>query len=146
LYLKANLVKTRYALFFIVMFIPFWSSAQTKGKLEVIKDPLIDTLIARRPLLDKVNNIQGGDNATGYRVQIYFGSNRQAAYSAQSKFNQEYPEYRTYVTYSEPNFRVHAGDFRTRLEAEKLMKDILSEFSRLFIIPEKINPPKTDND
>ncbi len=146
LYLKTNSVKIGYVLFFIVTLIPFLASAQTRGTLEVIKDPLIDTLIARRPLLDKVNNIQGGETATGYRVQIYFGSNRQAAYNAQSKFNQEYPEYRTYITYSEPNFRVHAGDFRTHLEAEKLMKDIAPEFTSLFIISGKINPPKADND
>jgi hypothetical protein len=110
-----------------------------------VKDPLIDTLIARRPALNKINNITGEESATGYRVQIYFGSNRQAAYNAQAKFNEEYPEYRTYISYSEPNFKVHAGDFRTRLEAEKFLKEISSAYTSLFIFSEKINPPKTDN-
>ena len=86
----------------------------------------------------------GDESANGFRVQIYFGSNRQAAYNAQEKFKEEYPELHTYITYSEPNFRVHAGDFRTRLEAEKLQKEITDMFPILFIIPEKINPPKPD--
>jgi hypothetical protein len=120
---------------------PFFSLAQTRGKVEVIKDPLIDTLISRRPTLNVIN---GDQSSSGFRVQIYFGSNRQAAYDAQAKFNEEYPEFRTYITYTEPNFRVHAGDFRTHLEAEKLQKEVAGMFTSLFIIPEKINPPKSD--
>lgn len=128
----------------MLFFVPALSSAQTRGKVEVIKDPLIDTLIAKRPTLNK-SNITGDETTSGYRVQIFFGSNRQSAYDAQAKFNEEYPELRTYITYNEPNFKVRAGDFRTRLEAEKLVKEIAPMFTSLFIIPEKINPPKTDN-
>jgi hypothetical protein len=128
----------------MLFFIPALSSAQTRGKVEVIKDPLIDTLIARRPTLNK-SSITGDETTSGYRVQIFFGSSRQGAYDAQAKFNEEYPELHTYITYNEPNFKVRAGDFRTRLEAEKLVKEIAPMFTSLFIIPDKINPPKTDN-
>ena len=123
---------------------PFLTFAQTRGKVEVIKDPLIDTLIARRPSLGK-NGSAGGETTNGYRVQIFFGSNRQAAYNAQAKFKEEYPEYPTYIFYTEPNFKVHAGDFRTHLEAEKLQKEVAAMFTSLFIISEPVNPPKTDN-
>jgi hypothetical protein len=126
-----------------IFFAPSFSFAQTRGKVEVIKDPLIDTLIARRPSLNRSNNT-GEETSNGYRVQIFFGSNRQAAYNAQAKFNEEYPELRTYISYIEPNFKVRVGDFRTRLEAVKLEKEITGMFSSLFIIPEKINPPKPD--
>jgi hypothetical protein len=127
-----------------IFFIPLFSFAQTRGKVEVVKDPLIDTLIARRPYLTK--NIPGAGEATssGYRVQIFFGSNRQAAYDAQARFTNEYPEVPTYISYIEPNFKVQAGDFRTRLEAQKLQSELNGMFSTLFIIPAKINPPKTD--
>jgi len=127
----------------VCVFTPLFSSAQTRGKVEVIKDPLIDTLIARRPTLNK-SNIVGEETASGFRVQIYFGSNRQAAYNAQAKFNEEYPELHTYITYIEPNFRVRAGDFRTRLEAQKLQSELTGIFPILFVISEKINLPKPD--
>jgi hypothetical protein len=127
-----------------VFFIPFISFAQTRGKVEVIKDPLIDTLIARRPTLNKNNNISGEETASGFRVQIFFGSSRQAAYDAQARFTNEYPEIRTYITYTEPNFKVQVGDFRTRLEAQKLQSELTGVFTSLFIIPGKINPPKPD--
>lgn len=124
---------------------PIFTFAQQRGKVEVIKDPLIDTLIARRftlktPAAAKVIPY----SSRGYRVQIYNGSNRQAAYDAQAKFLSKYPEQRTYITYKEPNFKVNAGDYRTRLEAEKTIQQLRGSFTSLFIISEKINPSKAD--
>jgi hypothetical protein len=78
-------------------------------------------------------------------VQIYFGSNRQAAYNAQAKFMYDYPDVPTYITYIEPNFKVQVGDFRTRLEAQKMQSELNGMFSSLFIIQTKINPPKSDS-
>jgi hypothetical protein len=125
------------------------SFAQTRGKVEVVKDPLIDTLIARRPMLVKYTPGSTADasapyNGYGFRVQIFFGSSRQAAYSAQERFRQDYPDYRTYISYTEPNFKVHVGDFRTRLEAQKLASQLNRVFTSLFIISEKISVPKFD--
>ena len=139
---KAKRNYIRYCFFFMSMLAPFFSSAQTRGRVEVIKDPLIDTLIARRPALNKT--VVGADNTYGYRVQIFFGSSRQAAYNAQAKFKDEYPEIQTYVSYTEPNFKVQVGDFRTRLEAQKMQSELTHMFTSLFIIAGKINPPNPD--
>ncbi len=118
------------------------SHAQTRGKVEVIKDPRVDTLINR-----KLNGGgPGGFSSSGYRVQVYNGADRNAAYRAQAKFLQSYPDIRTYITYNEPNFKVRVGDFRTRLEATKMMEQLKAWFPLMFIIPEKINPPKLDSD
>ena len=141
--MKKNIILIK-SLFYVLFFMPFFSSAQTRGTLEIVKDPLIDTLIARRPSLGKILNVPAEGSSYGYRVQIFFGSNRKAAYDAQARFNDEYPEYRTYISYIEPNFKVHAGDFRTRLEAEKLMRSITAIFPSMFIFSEKINPAKAD--
>ncbi|WP_183566981.1 SPOR domain-containing protein [Mucilaginibacter sp. SP1R1] len=119
---------------------------QIKGKVEVIKDPLVDTLIAKRFELNNASGVSTAFSSNGYRVQIFSGSNRKAAYSAQAKLQDQYPDLRTYIIYNEPNFKVRAGDFRTRLEAQKLMQELQSSFPSLFIIAEKINPPKTDPD
>ena len=124
------------------------ASAQTKGKVTVAKDSRIDSLIALRIALSKSPNAVPGvyspTSTQGYRVQIFSGSNRNDAYNAQSKFNELYPEMKTYVIYNEPNFKVRAGDFRTRLEASKLMEQIRPQFVSVFIISEKINLSKND--
>lgn len=128
----------------------FWSAIsfaqiQTRGEVEVIKDPRIDTLIAHRLLATKSpagKTVNG--SAYGYRVQFFIGSDRNEIYAKQAEFNQLYPDLRTYIIYQEPNYKIKAGDFRSRLEAQKLMRDLRPQFPTLFLVSEKINPPKLD--
>jgi len=73
-------------------FFIFWAfaaGAQTRGKVEVIKDARIDTFAAHRLELNK-----GADAMTvnGFRVQIFTGENRKDAYNAQSKFLEQFPD------------------------------------------------------
>lgn len=143
-YKKAKPSHIRCCIFFMLIISSAVASAQTRGTVEVIKDPLIDTLMARRAGIGAKAGAPGAETASGYRVQIFFGSSRQAAYDAQAKMNEEYPELRTYISYTEPNFKVRAGDFRTRLEAQKLVEEVRPMFTSIFIIPEKINIPKTE--
>ena len=122
------------------------ANAQTRGTVEVIKDPLIDTLAARRGML-KVTGVSplsaaGATSSYGYRVQIYNGSSRKEAYNVQARFLDEHVGMRTYIRYDEPNYKIRAGDFRSRLEAEKLMQELRGSYTGLFIIRDKITPPK----
>jgi hypothetical protein len=140
-------------IFFITIFIPATAQAQTRGTVEVIKDARIDTLVARRASLKVVGGTSTASavystSSYGYRVQIYSGSSRKEAYDVQSRFMNEHPGMRTYIAYTEPNYKVRAGDFRSRLEAERLMQELRGRFTSLFIIEGKINPPKpgTGND
>ncbi len=126
---------------------PIFVHAQERGKVEVIKDPRIDTLIARRFSLEKGTTKAKASNkysSNGYRVQIFSGWDRKSAYDAQARFQNRYPDMRTYIIYKDPYFKVNAGDFRTRLEAERLMQQLKGSFTSLFIIAEKINPTKAD--
>jgi hypothetical protein len=144
---KAKPAFIEYCIFFILIIISTQTFAQqVRGRVEVIKDPLVDTLIAKRFEMNNAAGVPSAFSSYGYRVQIFSGSNRKDAYSAQARLQDQYPELRTYIIYSEPNFKVRAGDFRTRMEAQKLMQELRSSFSSLFIISEKINPPKTDPD
>ncbi len=116
-----------------MLFLSGISFAQTRGEVEVIKDPRIDTLIAHRLLAIKSSS-----------AKFFISSDRNETYAKQAMFNQMYPELRTYIVYQEPNYKIKAGDFRSRLEAQKLIKDLRPQFPTLFIVSEKINPPKPD--
>jgi hypothetical protein len=141
---KAKFSDIKRCIFFMTFFIPAISFSQTRGKVEVVKDARIDTFAARRLELNRTGGADAA-NINGYRVQIFTGENRKDAYSAQAKFQEEFPDIRTYIIYNEPNFKVRAGDFRTRLEAEKLEEELKKWFTGMFIIPEKINSPKLDS-
>lgn len=126
--------------------------AQTKGVVSVVKDPMIDSLIAKRIELSLKPNTAPSEVSTGkpgttivsqmgYRVQIFYGSDRREVFNEQSKFNNSFPELNTYITYKQPNYYLRVGDFRTRLEAQRLMNELKPFFPTLFIFREKINAP-----
>jgi hypothetical protein len=142
---KAVLSLIKCCFFFMMFFASSQSFAQKRGRVQVVRDPLFDSLLTKRAELNRAGANEGGGftSSYGYRVQIYSGSNRNLAYNAQAKFNKEFPEMRTYISYREPNFKVRAGDFRTRIEAERMKEQLRTMFSAMFIISEKINPPKT---
>ncbi len=118
-----------------------------KGTVTVIKDPKIDSLIAKRMEVYKsVPSSAASINqpivsAYGYRVQVFYGSDRREIFNQQSKFKDENPGINTYITYKAPNYYLRVGDFRTRLEAQQLMSELRPSFPTLFIFREKINAP-----
>ena len=125
-------------------------NAQTRGRVTEVKDPMIDSLIARRLELSKkttdVTVRKSGPvvSQMGYRVQIFYGSDRREMYNEQARFKADYPRLNTYVTYKEPNYYLRAGDFRTRMEAQSLMNELKGMYPTLLIFREKINAPDLD--
>jgi hypothetical protein len=143
---KAKPALIKYCFLFLFLVAAKSSIAQTRGKVQVVAPPLFDTLLARRASAGNGKAQAGGGvyvSSYGYRVQIFSGTSRKAAYSAQAKCNREFPDMRTYIAYREPNFKIRAGDFRTRLEAERMREQLKAIFPITFIVSEKINPPKT---
>jgi hypothetical protein len=119
-----------------------------KGEVTVIKDPLIDSLIAKRLEVYKSSGeVKPGKpivSSYGYRVQIFYGSDRREVFNQQARFKGMYPQLNTYLTYKEPNYYVRVGDFRSRLEAQRLINELRPTFPTLFIFREKINAPTLD--
>jgi hypothetical protein len=128
-----------------LLFMPSLLLAQDRGKVQEVKDPKVDSLIEDYLTGKKGTVTETGTSNQGFRVQIFSGADRNMANSAQAKFQEKYPEIRTYISYHDPFFKVHIGDFRTRLEAEKMVQELKYSFTGLFIISEKINPPKLDS-
>lgn len=124
-----------------------YSFAQTRGEVTEIKDPLIDSLIAKRIELNTKKPTSTNPvgpaifNGMGYRVQIFYGSDRKETFNEQSRFKTSYPSTRTYISYKEPNYYLRVGDFRTRMEAQAFLNELKGTFPTLFIFREKINAP-----
>jgi hypothetical protein len=122
-----------------------FAQSEAKAKVTVVKDPLIDSLIARRIALTKGISKDGTPiTVYGFRVQIYYGPDRKEAYNEQARFKSYYPEYDTYLTYLQPNYSLKVGDFRSRSEAQLLLNNLRSTFPTVFIFNQPINPLKAD--
>lgn len=128
------------------------SKAQS-GIVEVEKDSLINLLQEFRAeyginptttrmvsLGSKVVDKKNGKRVKvrGFRVQIFSGSSRNAAYAAQASFERSYKGIGAYVTYAEPNYRVKVGDFRSRAEATNFMRELRSQYNNVFIFTEDV--------
>lgn len=119
------------------------SSFAQSGDIQVIKDARLDAIVARqsgvippevRPQMD------------GYRVQLFFDSNKEAVMTAKNQFVARYSKIDTYISYNAPNFFLKVGDFRTRQEAERMKSKIEAEFPTSFIVREKIFLPRLEKE
>jgi hypothetical protein len=71
-------------------------------------------------------------------VQIYNGNDRNKAMQVKVDFMRRFPSIRTYMTYIQPQYRVKAGDFKTRGEAHKLYQQLSTLYSPVMIVPDII--------
>ena len=119
------------------MLFPFLVFSQTQSSSDsVIKtDPIINLQEGIEGLMQKnLERSKSTDGISGYCVQLYSGNDRGKAQSLKYKFMKKFPEI-TSVTYERinPNWKVRAGKFRTKLEAEKLKSIISEEFPGCYI-------------
>lgn len=118
------------------------SNAQ-KGEVNIVKDGRIDGLVGRE---GKIVPPAINPEIDGYRIQLFFDTDRTALNDARSTFFAKYPRIDTYTNYQAPNFFLRAGDFRTRMEAEKIKAEIEDLFPTSFIVREKINLPRLEKE
>ncbi|WP_346316333.1 SPOR domain-containing protein [Chitinophaga sp. YIM B06452] len=110
--------------------------ATQQGGVKVIKDSRVDILIRKQIY---INNL-AIRNQPGFRVQVLTTNKRNEALDAKAKVMQLYPDYRSYVDFEAPYFKVRIGDFRTRDEATDLRNKLSNLFSGgVFVVPTIIN-------
>lgn len=116
--------------------------AQT-GNVEIIKDSRIDALVKKQGM---VIPPASSPQIMGYRVQLFFDSDRKLVDEARSKFIAAYPKVDSYIVFTAPNYVLKAGDFRTELEAERIKDNLFVNFPTSFIVKELVNLPRIDQD
>lgn len=117
------------------------SDVSGQGKVTITNELALDSLIA---LAKQVNQQNGMD---GYTVQLFRGNNgqvsRKAAESIKSEYLSKNPEGKINVVYTNPNWRVQVGAFRTYAEAMKEKVEIEKLMSaykdQIYIVRHKLN-------
>ncbi|MBX2960995.1 MAG: SPOR domain-containing protein [Cyclobacteriaceae bacterium] len=74
----------------------------------------------------------------GFTIQVYAGQKREDALSVRKDMTIYLPKIDSEVQYVQPNFRVKAGRYLNRLEAQKDYHLIRQYFPNAIIIPDKI--------
>jgi hypothetical protein len=101
----------------------------------VHKDPRIDALVKKKAAINKSTKKAMDRTMRGFRLLIINTNRREEAIDAKTKIYTYYPEMKSYLQYQTPYFKLKAGNFQTRAEAEKYRKAMASLFPRgVFII------------
>jgi hypothetical protein len=101
------------------------------------QDSLVKVLVKRHIALG-----QAQKSMPGYRVQIYFGPDRNDAREIEDEFESMFRDIPAYLSYQQPNFKIRAGDFTDRLTALKFLKEIQTLYSSAFIVRDDVKLPK----
>lgn len=106
------------------------SFAQT-GNIDLKQDNNITVLLDLKKALNKDEV-----SSERYKIQVYSG-HREGANKALKEFSSTFYNWKSSMQYETPNFKIWAGNFRTRLEADRALKKIKKEFNNAFIFKPK---------
>lgn len=105
-----------------------------KSSVIIQRDANLDSLIIKNVEHNKTQN-----SMDGFRIQLFSGVERNNANALKTKFLKQFPNYPIYLIYQQPYFKLRAGDFRNKLEAQWLFNKLQQEYGEVLIVPDKIN-------
>jgi hypothetical protein len=90
-------------------------------------------------VLDSINSINlTQKHVEGFTIQVYSGAKREEALSIKRQLSTSFPEIDTDVQFIQPNFRVKAGKYFDRLDAQKDYLAVRRYFPNAILIPDRI--------
>jgi len=117
------------SLLFTAFFTIFMSNAVCYSQSENEK---ITTLMEQKKSFNKNNK-----NSIVYKIQLYNGGEDES-YEVKRNFQTSFPEYKVNVVYNKPEFKTQVGQFKTRLEADRVLIIIKEKFNGAIVLEDKI--------
>jgi SPOR domain len=110
----------------------------------VHKDPRIDMLVSKQAQINEETSRDARKTTKGFRLMIISTNNRDEAISAKTKVYTYFPELKAYLWHQSPYYKVKAGNFKDRKEAEAYQKKLNVYFSNGVFIMNDIVETKPD--
>ncbi len=112
------------------------------SEVKINQDDYIKELI-----IEHIKQNQEQNGVPGYRINIFFDSGydrygidaRTRARAVKDTFDVYYSYIASYLKYETPNYKVYVGDFRTKTDATKILKEIERYYPKAFIVNDRIN-------
>jgi len=113
-------------------FVPVNISPPPEASVTINQDPKIKMLLDIKTKMEK-----SGDFSDRYKIQLYYGNLNQANEIMKSS-KESFPQWDSSIKWETPNYKVWMGNYRTRLEADRALKEVHAVFPNAFIFkPEK---------
>jgi hypothetical protein len=137
---------------FVVQLLMLWASGQPlqaqdslfikprqNSKVSVQKDNRIDLLIKKQIQVNEETSRQSRRQDKGFRLLVISTTLREEALAAKTKVYTYFPKLKAYLFHQSPYYRVKAGNFKERKEAEQYQRRLELLFPKgVFIINDVI--------
>ena len=103
------------------------------------KDLRLDLLVRKQAEINEETTRNARKVGRGYRLLVVNTNKRDEAMGAKSKLYQYFPELKSYLYYQSPYFKVKAGNFKEKKDAEDYQKKLNKVFTKgVFIMVDLI--------
>ena len=102
-----------------------------EGRIEIVQDEKISTLLDVKLQLAKENKLNDR-----YKIQLYYGE-LDKANKVLADYRKSNLEWSSKIEYETPNYKVWVGNFRNRLEADRALISVKTVFPKAFIFKPK---------
>jgi hypothetical protein len=123
-----NLSKHNLLYFFILSSFSCLTLQAQIGKTTVNVDPKIDLLLKEKR---KINS--GLFLNEGYKIQIYYGNSEDSKKKLQ-EFKRDFKDLDGTLIFNSPNYKVWIGNFKSRIEVERLFLEVKKKYPAALII------------
>ena len=106
-----------------------------KTQAQVVASQAIDSLVIKAIEKNKESN-----TVPGFRIQVFNGNSQNEAEEVKKWLQEFDPELFVVLVYQAPNFKVKVGNFRRRVDGQKLLQIVQEKYPSAFMVPDKINP------
>ncbi|AHF14524.1 sporulation protein [Niabella soli DSM 19437] len=118
------------------------------GSVTVHKDPRADLLLKKQADVNDAStrNSTKRRTASGYRLLVISTNSKQEAIAARTKIYSSFPELKPYMWHQSPYYKVKAGNFTSRKEAQAYQKKLAPYFpAGVFLINDVVEVNPEDN-
>ena len=106
-----------------------------------------DEVTPKKPKRNHTSQQTIESRSVGYRIQAYSDNNHKTAKANAQKrardIAMKFPQYRSYISYKAPSWRLRIGDFKTQREAQAALQRIKSVYPKyareMVIVRDRIN-------
>ncbi len=115
------------------------ATGSTGGNNAVYLEPRHTVNAQLDAVLDSIDRINLANGLVdGFTIQLYSGKQQEEALNVKKQIAQAMPDMEADILFSQPNFRVRAGKYINRFEAQKDYMAVKKLFPNAILIPERI--------
>ena len=123
------------------------TSKETKKDEEKDKKKEKEEVTIKKPKRQHTSQQTIESHGVGYRIQAYSDNNHKTAKAAAQQrardIAMKFPQYRSYISYKAPSWRLRIGDFKTQRDAQAALQRIKSVYPKyareMVIVRDHIN-------